>query len=101
MAVPELRAAYLDHVRTIAEESLDWNKLGSIVAQYRSLIEPEVGADTRKLTSLAAFKSGVSDTVETKKAEPARARPSSNLRAFVDQRRKYLLNYSETKKATP
>jgi len=101
LAVPKLRAQYLDHVRTIAAESLDWNKLGPIVAQYRSLIEPEVETDTRKLTSLAAFQKAVADAVETKKAEPARGRPSYTLRAFADQRRKYLLNYSETKKATP
>ncbi len=101
LSVPKLRAQYLDHVHTIAEESLDWNKLGPIVAQYRSLIEPEVDADTRKLTSLASFKKAVADTVETKKVEPARGRPSYTLRAFVDQRRKYLLNYSESKKATP
>ena len=54
MAVPKLRAAYLDHVRTIAAETLDWSKLGPIVAKYRALIEPELEADTRKLTSLAA-----------------------------------------------
>ena len=50
LAVPSLKARYLDHVRTIAEEWLDWNRLGPVVARYRALIEKEVEHDTRKLT---------------------------------------------------
>src|SRR5205814_3389790 len=65
LAVPSLKARYLQHVRTIAEKSLDWKKLGPVVAQYRSLIEKEVEADTRKLYSLAEFKRLTADTVET------------------------------------
>ena len=49
LAVPALKARYLANVRKIAEESLDWKKLGPVVAQYRKLIEKEVEADTRKL----------------------------------------------------
>ena len=67
LAVPSLRARYLAHVRTIAEEWLDWKKLGPVVAQYRALIEKEVEADTRKLTSLAAF--------QKRRRLPARPRP--------------------------
>jgi CotH kinase protein len=100
LAVPSLKARYLDHVRTIAEQSLDWNNLGPVVARYRALIEKEIELDTRKLTSLAAFQKAVSDVAE----EPAAAgnrRPGSGLRAFAEQRRKYLLNHAEIRKATP
>ncbi|MCE9530915.1 MAG: CotH kinase family protein [Planctomycetes bacterium] len=55
LSVPSLKAKYLEHVKTIAETSLDWKKLGPVVAQYRKLIEKEIETDTRKLTSFAAF----------------------------------------------
>ena len=59
LAVPKFREQYLRNVRQIAEESLDWKKLGPVVAQYQSLIEKEVEADTRKLTSFTAFQQAV------------------------------------------
>ena len=93
LAVPALRAKYLANVKTIAEKSLDWKALGSIVSQYRTLMEKEVEIDSRKLESLEAFKRATAD-------EPAagggRGLP---LRAFADQRRKFLTNYVEPKKA--
>jgi hypothetical protein len=61
LAVPSLRERYLAHVRTIAEESLDWAKLGPLVAQYRTLIEKEIAADTRKLSSFATFRKVTAD----------------------------------------
>ena len=75
LAVPALRARYLDHVRTIAEEWLDWNKLKPVVDQYRSLIEKEVEADTRKLTSFAAFQKAVGDAPPTS-SEPRAGGPA-------------------------
>ena len=92
LAVPALRARYLAHVRTIAEESLDWAKLGPVVAQYRALIEKEIEADTRKLTSFAAFQKTTADE-PAPAAEPGRRGPGAmNLRAFAEQRRAYLLS---------
>ena len=73
LAVPALRARYLDHVRTIAQEWLDWNKLKPVVDQYRSLIEKEVEADTRKLTSFAAFQKAVGDAPLDQCGAPTRA----------------------------
>ena len=99
LSVPSLRQRYLQHVRTIADESLDWNKLGPVVEQYRSLIESEVEADTRKLESFGAFQSAVAGgPTETR---PAERRPTPNLRAFVEQRRNFLLNHPEVKQAAP
>lgn len=100
LAVPALRVRYLDHVRRIAEEWLDWDKLKPVVDQYRALIEKEVEADTRKLTSFAAFQNAVGDTPLTG-SEPARGRSGQNLKTFAEGRRKFLLNYPAIKKAAP
>ena len=81
LAVPALKSRYLKNVRAIAENWLDWQKLKPIVDQYRSLIEPELEADTRKLTSLASFKKSVSDIEATGTAAP-RGRPSLGLNAL-------------------
>jgi spore coat protein CotH len=98
LAVPGLRAKYLQNVRTIAAKSLDWNNLGPVVEQYRKLIEKEVEADTRKIDSFADFQRLTADTAGA--AGPPRGRGQGmNLRAFADQRRAYLLNHAEVKKA--
>ena len=92
LAVPSLRAKYLQDVKTIAEKSLDWKTLGPVVAQYRKLIEAELKADTKKLEPFEAFERTTADTVP----EGSRGRETA-LRAFADQRRKYLLAYQEKK----
>jgi hypothetical protein len=74
LAVPALRARYLQYVREIATTSLDWNRLGPSVARYRALIAEDVKADTRKLFTSEAFEAGVAD-----------------LQNFVERRRAYLL----------
>ena len=96
LAVPALRERYLDHVRTLAEKWLDWRTLAPVVHQYRSLIEKEVEADTRKLESFEDFQKMTAD--EPAEAQPAAAgegggpgrRPTS-LRTFAEQRRAYLI----------
>jgi hypothetical protein len=98
LAVPALKERYLQHVRTIAQDWLDWQKLGPIVAQYRKLIEKEVEIDTRKLSTLAAFQRSTADALPKEAAGPGRGMGLS-LRAFAEQRRAYLLNYAEVKKA--
>jgi spore coat protein CotH len=89
LAVPSLRKRYLEHVRAIANDWLDWKTLGPVVAGYRALIEKAVAEDTRKLSSLDAFLAAVSDSADVQPAP--RGRPSLGLRAFADQRRAYLL----------
>jgi len=78
LAVPKLKARYLDHLRAIAKDQLDWKKLGLVVDQFRALIEKEVQADTRKLSSFESFKSDA-------------------FRSFVEKRAAYLLNHPEIK----
>jgi len=93
LAVPALRAKYLANVKTLAEKNLDWKALGPVVAQYRSLMEKEVELDTRKIVSTEEFKRATADEPG---AAGGRGLP---LRSFADQRRKYLMNYTEPKKA--
>ena len=110
LTVPSLRKVYLQHVREIAEKQLDWKTLGPIVSQYRKLIDKEIKADTKKLSSYEAFERATANqaAAETKaSAKKAEAAPGGrgpreiSLRAFADQRRKYLLNNSDVKKAAP
>jgi hypothetical protein len=86
LAVPSLREKYLDNLRTIARTSLNWKNLGPVVAQYRALIEKEVAADTRKLTTTEAFLRATSD--ESVADQTGR---STNLRGFCEQRSRFLL----------
>jgi hypothetical protein len=94
LAVPSLREKYLKYVRTIAEESLDWKKLGPLVEQYESLIAKEVEADTRKLTSFTAFQQAVA---EKPAADGPVDRRHPSLFNFAEGRRKYLLEKTESK----
>jgi len=101
LASPALRAKYLANVRTVAEKSLNWNRLGPVVASYRKLIEKEVEADTRKLDSYEAFLRATDGSAALDNPpSPVRGfgTGAMNLRAFANQRAKYLLNPSEPKK---
>jgi len=97
LAVPALKARYLAHVRTLAEEWLDWKKLGPLAEQYQALIADEVKADTRKLSSFEAFQKGVSEDVDQEGFRgPER---TLSLKNFAGQRRAFLLNHPDIKKA--
>lgn len=96
LAVPALRQRYLHHVRTIAEQSLDWNKLEPLVNQCRVLIEKEVEADTRKLDSIDAFRAALGDGGA--QAAAGARRPGMPIKQFVQQRREYLLSHPEISK---
>ena len=96
LAVPALRARYLGYIRAIAEKDLDWTPLGRTVARFRSLIVDEVKADTRKLSTLAAFQAATSQEVRDEADEdPERGRGPGggmSLRDFAVARRNYLLS---------
>jgi len=74
LAVPALRAKYLAYVRDIAQNWLDWNRLGPIAQKYHDLIASDVKMDTRKLYPNDAFDDGV-----------------ESVRKFAEERRTYLL----------
>ncbi|MFN0053091.1 MAG: CotH kinase family protein, partial [Planctomycetales bacterium] len=89
LAVPALRTRYLKYVRQIAQNDLDWEKLGPVVAGFRDLIGKEIAADTRKLESLEAFEHTTADDATTGRGR------EFPLRAFADQRRRFLLNHPQ------
>ena len=84
LANENLKRRYLEYVRLIAKEYLDWNYLGAKVASARKLIEKEVQADTRKLMTYEAFL----------KATDAK---EGDLREFCTKRAEYLLKYPAIK----
>ncbi|MEZ6129643.1 MAG: CotH kinase family protein [Planctomycetaceae bacterium] len=89
LAVPELRAKYLQYVHEIAEQSLDWKNVAPVVAEHSKLILKEVTADTRKLDTVEAFQQATSMDAAIEDRE------ERSLRAFFEQRRDFLLNYRE------
>ncbi|WP_437221839.1 CotH kinase family protein [Planctomicrobium sp. SH661] len=86
LAVPKFREQYLANIREIAEKQLDWNSLGPLVAEYRELLNDEVNADTRKLTTYEAFVHATADSPSD--SVKTRTLP---LRTFADQRQEFLL----------
>ena len=82
---PEWRARYLAHVRTVADDWLDWEVLGPIVKEYQKLIDAEVQQDDKKLYNYQDFATGT----------PA------ELERFVTERREYLRNHAELNKPSP
>jgi hypothetical protein len=82
LAVPALRERYLACIRTIAENSLDWQLIGPIVADYRTLVDEHVPADTKKLATTDEFLNATSPDADAS---------GQNLRRFLAARRKFLL----------
>lgn len=97
LTVPALKARYLAHIRTIATDWLDWDRLGPVYEQYHDLIDAEVQADTRKLYSYDAFANAA--TEDGGGAGPGGR--STAFRKFVEERRKYLLSHPEIAAAAP
>jgi CotH protein len=97
LAVPSLRTRYLGYIRDIAEKWLDWNKLAPMAQQYQAVIAADVKTDTRKLYPLDAFAKGITEDVEEQGFRGPRRNMS--LKSFVEQRRTFLLNHPEVKKA--
>ena len=85
LAVPSLKEKYLQRVRTIAEQSLTWAELEPVIASARKLLDSELAADTRKLTSQDGF------LVATSPELPAEGTPRQGLRNFIETRSAYLL----------
>ncbi len=99
LACPALKAKYLECVRIIAKDCLDWNTLGPTVERYRALMEKELEIDTRKLYSIAAFRSAIGETAEPAPGE--RRGGEMSIKTFAGQRREYLLAYPAIKSLVP
>ncbi|WP_315854033.1 CotH kinase family protein [Roseiconus nitratireducens] len=96
LAVPEYREQYLRNVKRIAEESLNWDELGPVVAQCVQTIDEAVQSETRKLGSYEAFVAATASGDQPKpQAEHRGGHGAMNLKAFADARRVYLLRVVE------
>ncbi len=99
LQVPALKARYLAHVQTLADEWLDWKKLQPLVEQYQTLIGDEIARDTRKHASTDDFYRGATEDLET---EGFRGRRKTlSIRNFVTQRAAYFADYAAFQKPTP
>jgi hypothetical protein len=78
LAVPALRKRYLEYVLDIANNWLDWTKLGPIVRRELDMIDADVKRDTRKLFTYEAFQAGYETDL-------------GGLKAFAVARHDYLL----------
>ena len=94
LANEKLRTRYLQYIRDIAKDSLDWSQVGPKVEQTRRLLGDEVKRDTRKLFTTDDFFAATSTDA------PKSGQASRSIRNFTDQRAKYLLNH-EAIKALP
>ena len=103
-AIPHLRARYLAHIRTIANEWLDWDVFQPIIAEYQSLVDAEVKADDKKLYTYEAF--ATSHIKDQGGGEGGRrggrgGRSTPSFKRFVEERGEYLFNHPEINKPTP
>ena len=102
LAIPHLRARYLAHIRTIVNESLDWDVLQPIIAEYQSLVDADVKADDKKLYAYEAFAtSHIKDQGGGEGSGGRGRRATPNFKRFVEERGEYLLNHPEINKPTP
>jgi len=84
LVVPEYRAKYLQYVRDIARNALNWATVGPKIDRFRALIRADVEADTRKLYTTEEFTTAVFGGGE---ARP----PATTLKGFILDRREFLL----------
>ena len=89
LAVRSLKQRYLGYIRHIAENWLDWDKIGPLVQQYQSVIAADIEKDTHKLDSTEAFKAGLIEDQGRR----------MGIKSFVEKRRAYLLGQPEVKNA--
>ncbi len=90
LAVPEYRVKYLEYVRNIARDALDWARLEPKINAWRALIRADVEADNRKLYSTSDFTSATFGSGEV-------APPATTLKGFILERREYLLGHPAIK----
>jgi hypothetical protein len=88
LAVPDLRKRYLTYIGDIAERWLDWQNLGPIVEQYRSLIADDVAKDTRRHFANDTFLPGIFGSSD---GPPSPA----TIRGFAELRRAALMAHPE------
>jgi len=91
MEIPRLRARYVAHLRTLVEESFNWDAMGPLATDMHNLIAEEVELDTKKLFSTNAFY----DNLENASGNVP------GIRQFVEERRDFLLAHPELQEPAP
>lgn len=86
LAIPRLRERYLQFVKQIARESLNWQDERPFVIRQASLIADEVAADTRKLDTFEAFQQATG-------LAKSNSGDSGSLQEFFQKRSQFLLEY--------
>ncbi|RKU17431.1 hypothetical protein C6501_04085 [Candidatus Poribacteria bacterium] len=92
LGIPEWKARYIAHVRTVVDEWLDWEVLEPVIKEYHALIDSEVQKDDKKLYDYRSFEESV---------DGDRGGRTPSFKRFVTQRRELLLNHPELNKPTP
>ena len=93
----DMPAQFVAPMRQIAENWLDWKKLGPIVEEYHALIAEDVEKDVHKLREHRGFAKSLTEDTTEETFRGARTRIS--LKTFADKRREFLLAHSEIKNA--
>lgn len=97
LKVPAFRQRYLEHVKTIAEDWLAWEKLEPIVTAYKNLIDEELQQDTRKIDSYDDFMQAFATQLSPANAEEGGRPGRLSLKEFAQGRREYLLSHEAIK----
>ena len=92
LGIPEWKARYIAHIKTVVDEWLDWEVMEPVIREYHNLIATEVEKDDKKLYDYNRF-------MESVDGEGIQRTPS--FKVFVTQRRDNLLNHPELNKPTP
>ncbi|MEM6469861.1 MAG: CotH kinase family protein, partial [Planctomycetota bacterium] len=79
LAVPKYREQYLQNLKTLAQNSLNWTKLGPVIEAHAKLIDESVKSETRSMTSYQAF----SSSVATQQANAETANPFGRSRVSL------------------
>lgn len=93
--VPQFKARYRHHLKTITREWITWDKIGPLVEGYAALIRDEVKKDVRKHSPSEAFEKGLIETSSDGR------RTKLGLRPFTEGRREFLLNHPEVNLPSP
>jgi hypothetical protein len=91
LAVPQLRARYVELCREIATKWLDWSKLEPLAQKYQALIAEDVKSDTRKLDSTENFSKALTEETQGH-GGPFGGMKTMSLKQFVEERRAFVLN---------
>lgn len=87
-AIDSYRQRYLAHLRTILDESFNWDYFEPRITAYRELIEDDVLADNLKQTSDSEYLNNVDED-------------DGELRDYIETRRNFLLSHDEVNQPSP